>query len=54
MESGLGRKTFFITLGSQQGHDSSGRDDKVVFGKLQFFQSMRGLLDLYPEEGMHE
>jgi hypothetical protein len=29
-ESRLGQKTFFITLGGPQAHDSSGRDDKVV------------------------
>jgi hypothetical protein len=28
MESGLGQKAFFITLGGPQAHDSSGRDDK--------------------------
>jgi hypothetical protein len=31
MESGLGQKAFFITLGGPQAHDSSGRDDNSIF-----------------------
>jgi hypothetical protein len=31
-------------LGGPQAHDSSGRDDKFVLGKLWFFQSMHSLL----------
>jgi hypothetical protein len=33
MESGLGQKAFFITLGGPQAHDSSGRDDEFVARK---------------------
>ena len=32
MESGLGQKPFFITLGGPQAHDSSGRDDNSIAG----------------------
>jgi hypothetical protein len=42
MESGLGQKAFFITLGGPQAHDSSGRDDKFVARNALGTQSTKG------------
>jgi hypothetical protein len=38
MESGLGQKAFFITLGGPQAHDNSGRDDKFVARKCSEYR----------------
>jgi hypothetical protein len=46
MESGVGQKPFFITLGGPQAHDSSGRDDNSVAAKASYFSWKHGIQSL--------